>query len=155
MSRPNRTRILSVLALALLAGAVTAVTAGAADPDPIQARQEAMEGVGDAMKGLSAIARGEAAFDAAVVGASARKIAENLHRASELFPPGSEKGAKETWAKPEIWSATADFDAKLRAAHDAATALAQVTAADAYRPAFAKLGGACKACHERYRRPKE
>jgi len=143
------------LLLALAAVAAALPLAGADDADPIAARQTEMKGVGDAMKPLSAIARKQAPFDAAVVAKSGGAIAGHLERAKALFPAGSDRGAAETWAKAEIWANRADFDAKLVAAHEAAAALAKVTEESAYVPALVRLGDACKACHEPYRRPKE
>ncbi len=149
MTRFRRMQLLSILALAL------AIPAIGADSDPIKARQDTMEGVGGAMKVLSGIARGEAKFDATTVQAKAKEIATAFDAAAELFPAGSEKGASETWAKPAIWTNRADFDSKLQAAHSAALDLQKVSDEAAYRPALGKLGAACKACHELYRRPKE
>lgn len=141
--------LLPLLALAVVPFAV------AADADPISARQDEMEGVGDAMKALSGIAKKQAPFDAAVVKKNAEAIAAHLDKAKGLFPAGSEKGGMETWAKPEIWSNRADFDAKMQAAHEAALALAAVADEAAYPQALGKLGSTCKGCHESFRRPKE
>lgn len=144
---------LSGLALVALLGFSWSLAA--AETDPIQARQDAMQSVGDAMKPLVGMVRGELKFDAATVASNAKTISDNLHAAADLFPAGSDHGALETWAKPEIWNQKSDFDAKLQAAHEAAMDLQKVTEESAYRPAFGKLGGACKACHELYRRPKD
>jgi cytochrome c556 len=144
----------SILAALLLTLAV-APLAVATESDPIQARQDAMEGVGDAMKALSAIAKKQAPFDAAVVQKNAKTIAGHLESVQKLFPVGSDKGGIETWAKAEIWANRADFDAKLKSAHLAAIGLGEVGDEAAYMPALGKLGNACKACHESFRRPKE
>jgi len=152
-------RTLRLVCLAtLLVSLPFAFAALAADGDagdPITERQETMKKVGDSMKALSGIARGEAPFDAEVVRRNATTIAESFERAAELFPAGSDKGAHETWAKAEIWANRADFEAKLQAGHDAAVALQSVTEEAAYRPALGKVGQACRACHDSYRRPKE
>jgi cytochrome c556 len=154
--RPIRPRSLAALLVAApLALAAALPLAGDDAADPIAARQTEMKGVLDAMKGLSAIARKQAPFDAAVVAKNAGAIASHLESARPLFPAGSDAGAIETWAKAEIWANPADFDAKMVAAHDAAAELAKVTDESAYVPALVKLGDACKACHEPYRRPKE
>ena len=141
------------LALALLALA-TVPFARAADADPISDRPDEMEGVGDSMKALSGIAKKQAPFDAAVVKQHGEAIAAHLDKAKGLFPAGSDKGGMETWAKPEIWSNRADFEAKLQAAHGAALELAKVTEEAAFGPALGKLGSGCKSCHDSYRRPK-
>jgi cytochrome c556 len=144
---PTLALLVTTLALAGLAVA--------AESDPISDRQDEMEGSNKAMKTLSGIARKQAPFDAAVVQQNATAIASHLDTAKGLFPEGSDKGGMDTWAKPEIWTHRADFDTKLEAAHAAAVDLAKVADEAAYLPALGKLGNACKACHESYRRPKE
>lgn len=148
----RRTPFLLALPLVALAVAPLAI---AASNDPISDRQDEMEGIGDSMKALGGIARKQAPFDAAVVKKHAETIAGHLETAKGLFPAGSDKGGMETWAKPEIWTNRADFEAKLQAAHAAALDLAKVGDEAAYPAALGKLGNACKACHDSYRRPKE
>jgi cytochrome c556 len=127
----------------------------AALADPITDRQAAMKNVGKAMGALAAIAKKEAPFDAAVVKQNATAIADNVKIAKELFPDGSQTGDKETWAKPEIWANMDDFKAKAGKAEEAAMAMAAVTDEANFGAALGALGGACKACHENYRRPKQ
>jgi len=149
----NRKRALAVALVAALA----AGTASMADSstDAIRDRQQTMKHVGGAMQNLAAIAKKEAPFDSEVVKKNAGAIAEALKKATELFPEGSDKGDVETWAQPEIWSDRADFEKKLETAEAAAVALQSVTVESAFPPALGKLGNACKACHQTYRRAKE
>ena len=142
------------LAVALLGCTVTVVLSEGDGTAAIQARQDAMEHVGDAIKALAAIAKKEQPFDAAVVKQNATTIAENLAKAAELFPPGSDKGADETWAKAEIWSDPEGFKKALEAAHKAAVDMQGVTEEAAFGPALGALGNGCKNCHDTYRRPK-
>lgn len=148
--------IVAVVVAGLGVGVVSApAVSGASGTDAIKARQDAMKNVGNAMKALAAIAKGEAPFDAAVVGKNAGTIADRLDKVATLFPDGSQQGDVETWAKPEIWSDHADFDKTREAARAAALALQAVTDEAAYRPALGRLGGNCKSCHDTYRRPKK
>ena len=145
---------------ALAAALVVALAAGTASmadssADAIKDRQQRMKDVGAAMQNLGAIAKNEAPFDAEVVKKNAGTIAEALKQAAELFPEGSDEGGVETWAQPEIWADRADFESKLAAAEAEAVALQSVTVESAFPPALGKLGNACKACHQTYRRPKE
>ena len=142
------------LAIAVVALALAAVGVAASAADVINERQEAMEGVYDAMKSFAAIAKGEAPFDAGIVQKNATSMKDHLQEASRLFPEGSGEGDVETWAKPEIWSNYADFTLKLEKAQAAAEAMKSVTEESAFRPAMGKLGNACKSCHTDYRRPK-
>jgi cytochrome c556 len=144
---------------ALAAAVVAVITLGtlavaASSTETIKDRQAAMESIGDALGNLVAIAKGEAPFDAEVVHDKAATIADHLQMASSLFPEGSHAGDVETWAKPEIWANHADFVEKLEAAQAAAKSLGSVSEEAAFRPAFGKLGNACKSCHQTYRRPK-
>ena len=144
------------LATALIAAlAVAGASVAASSMGVIKARQQAMEDVGGAMKELSAIAKKEAPFDAGVVKSNAGIIADALKQAAALFPEGSDKGEVETWSLPEIWSDRADFDRKFETAEAEAVALRSVSVESAFLPALGKLGNACKACHQTYRRPKE
>jgi len=147
--------VATFLAIALvMGGAVTFAVSEGDGNAAIRARQAAMEDVGDAIKVLAGIAKKQQPFDAAVVKKNAEVIAENLHKAAELFPPGSDKGEDETWAKAEIWSDPEGFKTALEAAHKAAVDMQGVTDEAAFGPALAALGNGCKNCHDTFRRPK-
>ena len=152
MSRNTKHALVAALVAALAAG--TTSMAGSST-DAIRDRQQGMKDVGGAMQNLAAIAKKEAPFDAEVVKKNAGTIAEALEKATELFPEGSDKGDVETWSMPEIWSSRADFDQKFEDAEVEAVALQSVDLESAFLPALGKLGNACKACHQTYRRPKE
>ena len=154
MIRKMRIPAYSVLAVALAIGSATLALSETPASGPIQTRQKAMEGIGDAMKSLSGIARKEAPFDAAVVRKDAESIVANLEIARKAFPAGSEKGDAKTWAKASIWSDGAGFAAAMKTSHEAATAMAAVKEEAAFGPALKALGGSCKGCHETYRLPK-
>ena len=138
------------LAVSLSVGSAAAAVIAA---DAFHDRHMAMEAVGDAMKPLAAIAKKQAPFDAAVVKANATTIADNLKKASTLFPAGS--GGGDSLAKPEIWSDPAGFEKRMKDAHAAAVALQAVSDEAAYGPALGALGGNCKSCHDKYRLPKK
>ncbi len=141
---------------AIAGGVLFALSLGTAHADAITDRQAAMKDVGKAMKALAAMAKGEAEFDAAAVKSNAETIAAKFEAAKELFPDGSDKGEKETWSKAEIWQ---DKDGFLKILDDGIAEAQKVAGAadlDALRPALGGLGGkGCKACHDKFRRPKE
>lgn len=144
--------IWSAIGMAVLAAiSATAMTG----TEAIELRQEAMEGVKEAMGTLGAIAKKEQPFDAEVVQASAASIAEHLGQAAQLFPEGSDQGEVQTWAKPEIWTDREHFAESLEGARQAAVELESVTDAEAFLPALGKLGNGCKGCHDLYRLPKD
>jgi cytochrome c556 len=145
---------LAAAVAAAMALGVGSVAPSGAPVDAIKARQEAMEATGASMKVLGAIAKKQAPFDAATVQKQAGVIADQMKTAATAFPRGSEKGDVETWAKPEIWSDFAAFEKTLKAAQDSADAARTAPDLAALGPALGQLGGNCKACHDKYRRPK-
>jgi len=147
--RLSKQAVASLVVALSVGGAAVAVIAA----DAFHDRHMAMEAVGDAMKPLGAIAKKQAPFDAAVVKASATTIADNLKKASALFPAGS--GGGESRAKPEIWTDAAGFEKGMKDAHSAAVALQSVSDEAAYAPALGALGSTCKSCHDKYRLPKQ
>lgn len=73
----------------------------------VKERMEAMESMGDAVKRLAAMMRGETGYDAAAVKEEAETIRQHAGQAiTSLFPEGS--GGEPSEAKPGIWS---DWDA--------------------------------------------
>ncbi len=138
----------TALAASLLA--LSGVALAAAPPtDPAKLRHEKMEQIGDAMKVLGKMAKGQAPFDAATVSSSGTTIKEHLEEASKLFPPGSDAG--ETHARPEVWSDRPGFEKARKDAQTAAGGLQAVKDEAGFRPALGALGQSCKACHDKYR----
>ena len=114
-------------------------------------RHEGMEAIGDANKALH---RALGASDIPTIRANAGKIAELSEQASTWFPAGTGPNVGKTRAKADIWQNAEDFAAKLRAFQTAARALQLAAAGNnvaAMNARFADLGGACKACHDKYR----
>ena len=141
---PSRTLIMvAVAALPLLA---------AADSDPREVRHETMEGVGDAAKPVGEMLKGEAAFDAATVGASLKTFLEASEKFGGYFPEGSESGM-DTLAAPAIWEDRAGFDAALADFNDAVESAiaANPQTLDETKHAMGPVFNACKNCHDNYR----
>jgi cytochrome c556 len=122
---------------------------------PIEDRQAGMKQVGKAMGAFAGIAKGEAAYDAAVVKTNADSMLEGWKKAFANFAPGTEKGPPETYAKAEIWSDPEGFKAAQDTAMKALDALAATSDEAGFKTALAGLGDACKGCHEKFRRPKD
>jgi cytochrome c556 len=120
-------------------------------------RHEGMEAIGKATKAASRELQG-AAPDVAVVRQSAGIIGGMARKASGWFPAGTGPNVAKTRAKPEIWQDPKDFTAKLHNFQIAANAFNTAAAGgdvNAMKMRFADLGGACKACHDKYRAPEE
>ena len=134
--------------------AVTLATSAVLAASPIEDREAAMKAIGKAMGDLAKIAKKEKKFDAATVKTDAQTIHDKLGIAKGLFPAGSDTGHK-TRALAAIWKDRATFDAAFQRAEEASLAMSQVTSEDQFMPALNKLGGACKNCHDKFRKPEE
>ena len=113
-------------------------------------RMEMMKSMGDAMKLLASMYRGEAPYDPASVrdaaGTIGRHGGEHMTR---MFPPGSHDHPSE--ALPAIWE---DWDRFSELAEELA-AHAETLAGTAELPSrgdFARLGRVCSACHTEFRK---
>lgn len=143
------------------AAAVTLATAGvafAALPKDkllsiMHTRHEGMESIGKGNKAIRRELDGSTP-NMGLVRLSAAQIAKLSQQASGWFPQGSGPELGKTGAKPEIWQDPKDFALKLhnfQVAAQAFNAAARGNSADAIKARFADLGGACKACHDKYR----
>jgi cytochrome c556 len=131
-----------------------ALVTSAAFADPIADRQALMKANGKAMKELTGIVKGEAAFDAAVVLAALNKLSEDAGKMdpATLWPAGSDTGG-DTTSSPKIWEDPAGFQAaidKFRSDADAAVAAAPADV-DGLKAQMGVVGSNCGACHETFR----
>jgi cytochrome c556 len=132
----------------------TAALAGPAD-DAIKGRQACMKSHGAVMGVAVPIMKGEKPFDAAALKAAYDKEDAACAGWDGFWGADSQKGETlETWAKPEIWSDNADFQAKGGAWYEAAQKLRASADEAAFKAGFPAVGAACQACHEKFRRPK-
>jgi cytochrome c556 len=137
----------------LAAASVTAKVSGAQATQIMHERHEGMENIGKAFKAL------HREFDTSspsvpTVKASAAQIADLSKKASRWFPAGTGPDVGKTGARPEIWQTPEDFAAKLSAFQKAALVFNAAAASgdmNAAKARYAELGGACKACHDKYR----
>lgn len=118
-------------------------------------RHEGMETIGKTTKAITRELQGGSPSET-VVRAGAAHIADLSRQASGWFPEGTGPEIGKTGAKPDIWLAQnkADFASKLHNFQVAAKAFnfaAMSGDMSAARARFADLGGACKACHDKYR----
>ena len=119
----------------------------------IKYRQSALYLLGWNIGPIAAMVKGEIPYDPEALELRARRLAQIAPMIPEGFPPDSQSGAP-TKAKPDIWQNMDDFRAK-------AAELARVTALFAETAktrdlkqigtGLGEVGGACKACHDKYR----
>lgn len=134
----------------VLAGLGLGLTAVMAQSNPITERQQTMKGVGGATREGAAMAKGEAAFDAAKAQAIFKTYADAAKKMPTLFPDSSKTGG-ETTAAPKIWEDQAGFKAAFAKFETDAAAGASVANLDGFRTAFGAATKNCGTCHEAYR----
>lgn len=119
--------------------------------DPVKARQEKMKSIGDSMKLLGQMAKGEVDYDAARAETAVQTIHTSIQGFTELFPEGSNVG--ETEAAPKIWEDMDGFKTIAGNLSEASAAAAPVAAQglDALKGALGGIGKNCKECHDSYR----
>ena len=134
----------------VLAGLGLGLTAVMAQSNPIAERQQTMKAVGAATRDGAAMAKGEAAFDAAKAQAIFKTYADAAKKMPALFPDTSKTGG-ETTANPKIWEDQAGFKAAFAKFETDAAAGATVANLDGFRSAFGGATKNCGTCHEVYR----
>jgi len=144
------------LAVLAVAGVVTALPAAAqfAKPeDAVKYRKAAFTVMAAHFGRVGAMVNGRAPFDAAAAQAN-MEVANTMAKLPfTAFGPGTDVG--ETRAKPNIWSDNAKFTA---AANKMVEEMGKLNAAaktgnlDQIKAAFGPVGGACKACHDDFRK---
>ncbi len=145
--------LLAAAAFAVLAAAPA--FAGAAD-DAITARQACMKANGGAMGAMVPMIKGEKPYDAKVVADALAKAEAACAGWANWWGADTQKGDKvETYAKAEIWTDAAGFEAAGAAYGKGVAAVLAAKDEAAFKTAFNELGGSCKGCHEKFRRPKD
>ena len=119
----------------------------------IEYRRAAMTMVGWNFGPMSAMVKGKIPFDAKEFAKHAERIATTAPQVLEGFAKGSDKGA-ETDAKADIWTHFDDFQSKLTDLVNESKTMSEIarTGDEAkMKEQFKKLGGTCKACHDKYK----
>jgi cytochrome c556 len=145
---------LSLAALAAaLATSLPAAAQFAKPEDAVKYRKAAFTVMAAHFGRIGAMVNGRAPFDAAAAQSNA-EIATTLSKLPfTAFGPGTDVG--DTRAKPNVWSDNAKFTA---AANKMVEELAKLNAAtksgnlEQIKAAFGPAGGACKACHDDFRK---
>jgi cytochrome c556 len=117
-----------------------------------------MDSQKDAMKVIGDMAKGKTPFDAAAATKAANNIHTTAKKIPDLFPEGSGGEKNKSDALPAVWEKwdrfTANADDLATAADALVKALAD-SASEDWKPAFQKVGEACKSCHEDFRAKKK
>lgn len=138
------------LGLVAICAAGTAPAHDGVQNAAVMARMHGMKEIGSRMAVLGDMAKGKTGFDARRARDAAAALAQAAAGTPTLFEPRQSDPKSE--ALPAIWQSFDDFTALSgdleRSARRAAT---QIRDIDSLRAATGDLGGACKACHSRYR----
>jgi cytochrome c556 len=134
----------SAIGLGLCASLVLVGAGFAADNE----RSDTMKNIGKTLKPLVAMSK-SGKFDQAEAQKDGTAIAGYFDHFKDLFPAGSEN--QDDKALPTIWSDPAGFEQRRMDAKNAALAIAASTDMASFQTALKTLGGACGACHEKYR----
>ncbi|MBU3029604.1 c-type cytochrome [Paracoccus marinaquae] len=142
--------VASLVAFPVMAAAQSAEVA-------IEARQGYMELLAINMGQLSGMAKGDIAYDEGAASTAAANIATlTNYTVPSLFVAGSADGeAEESRALPAIWQKPEEFAQRFASLREAATGAPEAVMGGQANvgPALQKLGGACKACHDDFRKP--
>ena len=144
-------KALAVTLVLALPGVALAQSAEEAAEKAIEARHGFMTMLGINMGQLSGLAKGEIAYDEA----AANIVALTQYDAPALFIEGtSSEDNDNSDALPAIWEKPDDFRAKFAALGEAAAGSPDAVKGgqENLGPVLQKIGGACKACHDNYRK---
>ena len=121
--------------------------------DAIKYRKSALSVMGTHFGRVAAMANGRMPFDAGAAASNAATAEMMSKLPFAGFVDGSDKG--DTKAKPEIWTERAKFNAAAEKMQGEMTKLAMVAKGgnmDAIKAQVGATGGACKACHDDFRK---
>lgn len=153
----NLVKILTVAAALALPGLAVAQSAGEAAENALEARHGFMKMLAINMGQLSGMAKGEITYDEAAASRAASNIvALTQYDAPALFVEGtSSEEIDDSDALPAIWEKPEEFGAKFAALGEAASGAPEAVKGGQANvgPVLQKLGGACKACHDDFRKP--
>ena len=146
------------LSLAVAVGGTTSlVNAHSGAMGVVKERMELMKGMGDAMKTMGTMFKGQADYDPAIVAEKAAYLADHASEIPDLTPEGSNEDPSE--ALPIIWQEWDGYveSSELLASEGAKLVEIANNGAEerAAKIQFAKVSKTCGTCHEKYRKPKD
>lgn len=137
----------ALLAAGLIAGTAALAHEGVKNP-AVKARMDAMSFIGQNMKLIAGMAKGEVDFAADAANLAFANIAATAAEIPALFQ--AEEGDPKSEAAPEIWLMWDDFTAKAGVLETAAAG-AEVSDPAGLAAAMGQVASACKACHQPYK----
>jgi len=155
MKASQRSRGVFVLAACLItitSGTVSAAT----DEGAIQYRQKVMGAIGANMGAVVDMFKHKLPYGTERMAEHARLLQGNVAMISSAFK--QQTGDGKTDAKPAIWQDWSSFEKKIETLQTELATFEKVVASGNPKEIggqFRKVGGACKGCHDDFRKPKE
>lgn len=148
-------RILESMAAGVVVLGLTTAMAFASADDAIKGRQGCMKAHGASMGVMVPMVKGEKPYDNAAIQAAFAAEEAACADWAKWWGADTQKGETvETYAKPEIWTDAAGFEAAGGAWYKAYQAVKASADEASFKAAFPALGASCQGCHEKFRRPK-
>jgi len=125
-------------------------------PGPIRDRHELMETQGEEAENINMALSGAEGMDTGIIQRDAQAIAVSAARIPSLFPKGSTD--PNSRALPVIWDKWDDFVQHAKDLEHDAQSLSNAAGqglAEEIQGKVKKMMGACKSCHDQFRKPKE
>lgn len=126
---------------------------GLAHADVVADRQAIMKGIGQSVRTIAPMVKGEKPFEAGAASDALSKLNEYAQKidVEALFPKGSDTG--DTTASPRIWEDMPGFKAKTDKfkADVAAAVAANPHDLDALKTQFQAISSNCSGCHQDFR----
>ena len=140
----------AAIVLSIIATGSAALAHGGVKNREVLARMEVMSAIGQQMKVIGSMAKGEADFDADAVNAALIEIAAQSAQVPAMFETPATDPKSE--ALPVIWEQWDRFTEDAREAETVAERLAgSVSDPSDLGPVLGQLGATCRACHATYR----
>lgn len=140
----------TLITLTLIAMGTAALSHGGVKDKDVMARMMVMKTIGDQMKVIGKMAKGEAPFDAAAANAALTEVAAQAAQVPSMFETPATDPKSE--ALPVIWEQFDDFTKLAVSMEQTAEKLAGTVQTDADLGAvMGQMGATCKACHSTYR----
>ena len=140
-----------------LGGTASLVYAHSGAEGVVKERMELMKDMGDAMKVMGAMFKGQVPFKPAVVAEKAGFLAEHAKMIPDMTPKGSNDHPSE--ALPIIWQEWDGYVTGSNELADEGRKLVEIASNGAGLPEakaqFINVSKTCGACHDRFRKPKE
>lgn len=143
--------IAGLSAVALVVGTSIAWAHGGAT-GIVKERMESMKVMGDSMKSVAAMVKGEKSFDAKAIAKAADQVSIHADKIPMMFPKGTNEKPSEALPKIwEDWDQFVEMGKNLKAEAENLKVAAEGGDKRAIMVGFAKTGKICSACHTDYR----